>query len=147
MALWESGSTDKAISVARKAAEVDSKLGNVVAGLTLVAKMVYQKFGPSYALGEVRNASVEALSDARYFLTALAVAVVSGDESAISSLLASHSSSFPNEILIQAHLLVADSKQVRDKVISFLPSISCPVISNKMLSEGRLKLDFHEPMA
>ncbi|CAM6087406.1 unnamed protein product [Calypogeia fissa] len=112
VALWECGSTDKAISVAKKSAEIDLNLGNIVGGLSLVAKMVYHKFGPSYALEEIRNASVEALSNSRYFLSSLAVAVVCGHDSAIASLLRSHSSSFSHEILIKAHLLVAASKQL-----------------------------------
>jgi hypothetical protein len=112
VALWQSGLTDKAISAARKSAEVDLSLRNVVAGLALVVKMVHNKFGPSHALSEIGKASVEALSNARYFLSALAVAVLCGDNSAAATLMHGHSSSFTHDILIQAHLLVAASKQV-----------------------------------
>lgn len=129
MALWKCGNTDRAISVAKKSAEVDLSLGNIVSGLALVAKMVYHKLGPSYALQEIRNAPVEALSNSKCFLSSLAVAVACGDDSAISTLLQSHSSSFPHEILINAQLLVAASKQVCLKFIplELVSEVSFPV--------------------
>ncbi|KAG6542180.1 hypothetical protein Mapa_016412 [Marchantia paleacea] len=112
VALWQVGNKDKAVAMARKSMEVEMDAASIIGGQALLVKMIYSNSGCSPALVEMQTAPVEMFSDAKFCLSALAIAAVSGNEKTLFSLMSSCEDSLGHEGLIQAHLLAAASKQI-----------------------------------